>query len=297
MEAYITPQRIANSILLDRSFEGYYLLVEGKKDIKVYRKFIDENQGKLKPTFGKYNLRKVYSILSSAGFEKKIGIRDADFLRIKGNGKFDISYSDYIFPTDHHDSEVMIIGSNALDNLLNNVSTEEKIKQFEIKHNRSIRDLAYSLAYPMGCLKLANKKYNLGLSFKPERPESNKIKFKKIICDSRFISFGDATMINIVHEYSKNRGNILSCKETILEKLHDVMNTQHDITEIVNGHDLAEILFLIIKKGLGSSSRLLQDAECIEDALAMSFDITHFSQTHLFNTIKSWEKSNNSILI
>jgi len=297
MEAYMTPQRVANSILLDKSFAGYYLLVEGKKDIKVYRKFINENEGKLKPTFGKYNLREVYSRLSSAGFQKKIGIRDADFLRTKGNIKFDHSYSDWIFPTDHHDSEVMMINTDALNNLLRTVSTEEKIASFEEKHKTSIRNLAYSLAYPIGCLKLANKKHNLGLSFKPERPEGNRIKFKRLICDTRFTTLGNITMVNAIHEYSKNRDTVLADKVKILEKLQETMEENHNITEVVNGHDLAEVLYLIIKKGLSSTSKILQDADCIEDALAMTFDITHFSKTNLFSTLKNWETSNNMILI
>lgn len=297
MDTHITPQRVANSILLDKSFSGYYLLIEGKKDIKVYRKFINEHEGKLKPTFGKYNLREVYSRLSMAGFEKKIGIRDADFLRIEGNIKYDDSYSDHIFATDHHDSEVMMISTNALSTLLNTISTSEKISAFEKKHNSSVRDLAYGLAYPIGCLKLANKKFNLGLSFKPEKPDGNKIKFKKIICENKFIPLDNAAMINTVLEYSKNRGNELANRNLILEKLQETINLQHNVTEIVNGHDLAEVLLIIIKKGLASTNKLIQDSECIEDALAMSFDISHFSKTNLFSTIKNWEKLNNSILI
>ena len=61
MESEMTAVRIANSILQDSEFEGQYVLVEGVKDLRLYRKFILEDL-RVKPTFGKYKLRQVYEI-------------------------------------------------------------------------------------------------------------------------------------------------------------------------------------------------------------------------------------------
>jgi hypothetical protein len=36
MEESMTAERIANSIMQDNDFSGYHILVEGKKDIKIY---------------------------------------------------------------------------------------------------------------------------------------------------------------------------------------------------------------------------------------------------------------------
>ena len=39
MENHITPARIANSIEQDTSFGGTYLMLEGIKDLKLFKKF------------------------------------------------------------------------------------------------------------------------------------------------------------------------------------------------------------------------------------------------------------------
>ncbi|WP_220487934.1 hypothetical protein, partial [Klebsiella pneumoniae] len=125
-------------------------------------------------------------ILSGRGFNSKFCIRDADFLRVNGNEKFIPEFADDIFVTDGHDSEVMIFSSDALKSVLLITSTVEKIEAFEDKYGSSISARVFELAKPIGYLRYANKIHNLGLSFKPDRPEGKKIKYKKIICDKKF---------------------------------------------------------------------------------------------------------------
>ena len=62
MEAYITPERTANAIMQDSRFNGYYLIVEGKKDVKLYGKFINEETIRIKPAFGNEKVKKVLKI-------------------------------------------------------------------------------------------------------------------------------------------------------------------------------------------------------------------------------------------
>ena len=42
MESSMTAARIANAIEQDKSFLVFYFLVEGKKDIRLYKKFIND---------------------------------------------------------------------------------------------------------------------------------------------------------------------------------------------------------------------------------------------------------------
>lgn len=294
MEEHMTPERIANSIMQDSSFQGEYLLVEGSSDIKVYTKFFNSETVRIKQTFGKYKQREVYSILSSRGFTRKLGIRDADFLRIAGNSKYSKEYSDHIFITDGHDSEVMMINSSALENFLIVISNQEKVSAFEKKKSCTIRELLLNLARPIGCLRLANKRYSLGLSFKPEKADGNKIKFRKFICEKKIEFIGNDQLINTVFEYSRSRNEEIKSRELIKEKLEIIQAEDHPLSELVNGHDLAEILLIVAKKGLGSSNPILQDSGCIEDSLAMAFDYVKFSQTDLFCKVRNWEKSKNT---
>lgn len=289
MESEITAARIANSILQDEEFEGQYVLVEGIKDLRLYRKFIREEL-RMKPTFGKYNLRQVYEILENRQFDRMLGIRDADFLRIPNNPKFDQNYMSAIFATDSHDSEVMMIDSKALTDFLIVVSDLDKVKRFEDRAGKSIRNLLYELGYNIGCLKLANKRKNLGLVFKPEKPEGNVIKYKKFICDKNFTFIGNESLVAAALDYSRNRKTTLASKAIILHELEAVLAEKHDILEIVNGHDLAEILYLIVTKGLGSNSSVLSSADSVENSLIMSYDISQFTKTKLYRMIDDHQK-------
>lgn len=276
----------------DRFEGGAYLLVEGAKDIKVYSRLVNKNAVRIRQTHGKYKQREVYRILIERGFNSMLCVRDADFLRVPGNEKFNPEYAESIFATDGHDSEVMMIGSDALNNLLLITSADEKIKAFEGKHNCDIRSLVFELAKPIGYLRYANKKHNLGLSFKPERPEGNKIKFKKFICEKNFKIFNIDTMINTIYEYSKNRGKEVSSREIILEKFLEVSSLDIPIIELVNGHDISEILSMVITKGLQSDSKLIQDQTSVESSLALAYELRHFHGSNLFMTLQKWSTSN-----
>ena len=286
----MTAVRIANSILQDSEFEGQYVLVEGVKDLRLYRKFILEDL-RVKPTFGKYKLRQVYEILEGREFDRMLGIRDADFLRIPNNPKFDQNYMSAIFVTDSHDSEVMMIDSKALIDFLIVVSDLDKVKAFENRVGKSIRNLMYDLGYTIGCLKLANKRKNLGLLFKPEKAGGNVIKYKKFICDKTFTFLGNESLVTAAVDYSRNRSADLASKPIILHALEAVLAENHDTLEVVNGHDLAEILYLIATKGLGSNSSLLSSADSVENSLIMSYDIAQFTKTKLYGMIDSHQKS------
>lgn len=298
MERHITADRIANSIMQEDKFEGgAYLLVEGAKDIKVYGRLVDKNTVRIRQTHGKYKQREVYKILTERGFRSKLCVRDADFLRVPGNEKFISNYQESIFATDGHDSEVMMISSEALENLLLITSTNEKIKAFENKNGCDIRSLVLELAKPIGYLRYANKKYKLGLSFKPERPEGKGIKFKKFICEKTFKIFSTDAMINTVFEYSKNRGQEVHSREIIMERLIEVSNADIPVLELVNGHDISEILSIIITKGLQSDNALIQDQASVESALTLAYELRYFQDSNLFMTLQQWSTTNGINLV
>lgn len=288
----MTSARMANAIMQDTSFKGYHILVEGVQDVKLFKRLFLENNARLSITHGKHNMRDVYEILTTRNFDKKIGVRDADFLRIKNNGKYNKNFSLAIFPTDYHDAEGMVINSPAMMHFLEVISTKDKINNFE-KSNGPIIDLIYNLSYPLACLRLANKRFELGLSFKPKERDGNKIKFKKFICDKKANYLGDESLVNTVHEYSKNRGSQVSAQAYILEKLAEVKAENHSIKEIVNGHDIAEILFIVCKKYLNSQHKALVNADCVEDMMFLAYESSYFKSSNLFSLINTWECGTN----
>ena len=247
--------------------------------------------------FGKDNVRDVYDILSERGFNNKLGIRDSDFLRIQPNPKYKENYDKDIFITDHHDAEMMIAESQALENFILTTSNDEKVSSFEKNIELTIRELLYGLLYQLGCLKLANKRHKLGLYFKPKDPDGNKIKYKNIVCVRTFKTTGIEALVRTIIQYSNDKGDTTASKDEIIEKLNSVISENHPPTEIINGHDLAEVLLIICKKGLKSKKKFLQDSASVEDSLAMSFDSSHFSKTNLYSSLIEWEKRNKTHIL
>lgn len=294
MEQHITPERIANSLMQDTRFKGTHVLVEGIKDLKVYTKFFNREEVRLTQTTGKYKLREAYGILSSRGFTRKIAIRDADFLRVKGNIKFDQDFKDDIFVTDGHDSEVMMIMVDTLEDLLS-VGVDQQIQRaFEKKANSTIKKVVLDLAYLTGCLRLADKKENLGLSFKPASPDGNRIRFKKFICEKTF-SLNIDQMIHIVWEYSKNRQKVVSTKQVIRAAFDKILLQENNYEDMINGHDVAEIVCIIASVALKSKSNIFQHPDRVEESLALSFDRGKFRKTNLFQNINRWQGERNLV--
>lgn len=289
MERYITPERTANAIMQDKRFHGYHLIVEGKKDEKLYGKFINKDEVKIKPAFGNEKVKRVIEILDERGFEKKIGIIDADFKRI-------LNITENIgglFITDDHDIEVMIIKTKALEHVLNIYCNDAKISAFEKKIGVSIREAIFSLGKEIGYLKLANKVYDLGLVFKPENPEGNQTKYNKFTCNKSFNFLGSGALIEAATNYSRNRSDVIKDKAEIQEKYEEFSNQELDLTQLVNGHDLANFLYILMKKILKSRSKMLNDFGCVEDSLILAYDFSYFKKTQLFTQIVKWSKKRN----
>jgi len=290
MERDISVARIANAICQDTSFSGVHLLVEGKQDSKLYSKFIQKKNVRVQIALGKYRLRQVYTLLMERGMDSVVGIRDADFLRIKDNPKYSLNFSEAIFPTDCHDAEIMMASCGILDDLLALVCDPEIIDNFVTKYS-PLFALITGAIYPIGCLRLANKRFGLGLSFKPERPGGNQLKFRRFVVESRWMSDVNA-MINTVWEYSQNRGLQVASKDDIQGALATVMNENHPQQDISNGHDFAAVFHLVLTKGLKSSNSLLKDPGCVQDLLIAHFDLKRFALTTLYRSVQQWAATN-----
>ena len=289
MDQYITPERIANSLCQDVDFKGCAILVEGKKDRKLYGKFLNKDLVRIVETFGKYKQRAIYEILEQRGFDRKIGIRDADFLRIPENPKFDPNYSGGIFATDYHDSEIMAIKNGALSKFVSAVLDENIVQPFEVKIGKKFETIVLELAYILGCLKLANKRFELGLSFKPEKVDGNKLKLHKFICFKTATFLGANILVNTVFEYSKNRGQEVAKRDLIAEKLNYILAKNLPLLEVVNGHDACEIIFLLAHDGIKTNNKSIQNSDGIEDMLRLAFDFSDFSKTNLIGHMQEWQ--------
>ena len=287
MEEFITPERTANAILQDNNFEGHYLIVEGDKDIKLYGKFINNQNFRIKPAFGNEKVKEVLRILEERGFDKKIGIIDSDFNKILEN-ELDI---DGLFITDDHDIEVMIIKTKALENVIRIFCSEAKIRKFEKANSTTIRTALLNIGKEIGYLKLANKLHNLGLVFKPKTADGNLIKYSNFTCDKTLSFLGDVKLVDTIMNYSRVKSPSMKVKDEIVKTFNEIKAENYDLNQLVNGHDLSNLLYLLMKKALASRNKMLVNNNSVEDSLILSYEYDYFKKTELYSDLRVWADS------
>lgn len=288
MIEHITAERTANAIMQDTSFNGSFIVVEGMKDYKLYSKFINvDNQVVIKQVGGRKKVIEVIEILNDRNFNRKVGIIDSDFSKLL---KEELKV-DNLFLTDYHDIEVMMFDSPAIHTTLNMYISTEKLKEF--LNGREVENIIMNIAERIGILKLANSLHNLGLSFKPKNADGRTLKYREFICDRTLNYKGEEKLIQTVCNYSNNRGNTISKIEIVKEKIAEVYEMEYDLEQLVNGHDLTNILFILLKKVLRSNNGSLYDYNSIEDALIMSYEARFWIETELFKNLYDWSTLNN----
>lgn len=292
MENNLLAHRIANAIMMDNSFKGHYLIVEGNKDYKLFSKFIDDKNVKIKEAFGFEKVKLALQILSDRGYTNKLGIIDCDFSEI-----LNIEHNvDGLFITDMHDIEVMIIKTQSLETVLRTFVSTAKIKAFENKKGKSIRESIFEIGQEIGYLKLANKIHDLGIIFKPQTADGNQIKYKDFIDDKEFNFNGRKSMINSLLNYSRSKSKNLKLELEITQRLDEIASKTYDINHVVNGHDLSNIILLLIKKVFSSTSKMLNDFNAIEDSLTLAYEYEDFKKTELYKGIANFEIANTTTI-
>jgi hypothetical protein len=287
MEEFITPERTANAIMQDKSFTGHYLFVEGNKDVKLYGKFINHNNVKIKPAFGNEKVKTILSILENRGFDKKIGIIDSDFNKILDN-EIDI---DGLFVTDDHDIEVMIIKTRALENVIRIFCSNAQIVKFEKDNNTTIRNSLLKVGKEIGYLKLASNIHDLGLIFKPKKADGNLIKYSNFTCDKTLSYLGDDKLIDTIINYSRVKSPAMKTKPEIEEVFLKLKKDEFDLNQLVNGHDLSNLLYILMKKVLKSRNKMLVNNNSVEDSLILSYEYDYFKETDIYSSLKEWSDS------
>jgi len=287
IKEHITPESRANSILLDKSFKGSYLVVEGKTDYLFFSKFIEKENCRINIAFGNQNVIQILDILEKRNYTKAIGIIDADFRKILNK----IPKNKNIILTETHDIETLIMESSIFEYVLESLSSNEKYNIFLSKINVSIKEYILELAKPIAILKLINETENLELRFKSLNIDGNTIKYNEFINKETFTFISLEKLIVAIKNY--NQKPALSVEE-LKSKIEIYLKNSYNLYEICNGHDITNIISIGLQKKLGSINI---SADEIGKLLIMSYDFNYFKTTELYNNIISLLKSNQIINI
>jgi hypothetical protein len=288
LEKYITPARIANSILLKSNFKGTYLIVEGNSDFALYRKFVVTQFCQIEIAFGYQNVLDVISELSNRGFHDAIGLIDTDFRLLDE----EVPTVPDVIVTDFHDLDLMIFMSEALETILAHYAKPNKIDALlaELQVG-DIRSIFLELALPLAYLKWANKHHNFGLVFKPLTADGKPLNVSKFISVDTLEFKGYDDMIKTVIDYSSNKSEVTATLDKISQLTKEMVNKSNDMLQLCNGHDVVSIFALSLRKKLSNLNANAVTSKHLENELIFSYDSRYFEQTDLYKRIKSWEKA------
>jgi hypothetical protein len=275
---YLTDDRVANQIRLRReTYAGVFLLVEGVSDKTFYERFIEKSTCELvsipgKPS-SKLRVISVLTILEKSDFRGVLAIVDSDFDCIKPSS----NNSPNLLRTDSHDLETMLIDSPALEKVVTEFGSQDKIKQF----NRNVRLTLLEAGASVGYLLYISECDGLNLKFEG-------ITFSKFMNENT-LQIDELQLIQEV----KNKSQTWSLNnEELHKRLLQEKARKHDLLQVCCGHHLVEVLSLSLRKTIGSNKADDVTPVCLERSLRLAYEAIYFRDTQLYSDIRAWESHN-----
>ncbi|KYC38590.1 hypothetical protein WA1_36005 [Scytonema hofmannii PCC 7110] len=260
-----------------RSSNIWISIGRGGSDKTFYERFVDKVVCQLVSVSGKPSSKlrviAVLGILEKSTFQGILAIIDADFERLET-----LTYSSpNLLRTDTHDLETMLINSQALNKVVAEFGSEEKIAQF----SRDVRLALLETGMSVGYLRWLSQRNGMNLTFEG-------IRFSKFI-DEQTLQIDELKLIREV----KNKSQAFSLKdEDLQQQLMSQKNNSYDPWQICCGHDLVQLLSLGLRKAIGSNKVADVEPNSLERNLRLAYEEVYFWKTHLYVHIRTWESKN-----
>ena len=261
----------ANDIRLRRqNHPGPFLVVEGRDDRLFMERYTCTEKCKIVVAQGKRDVCGVIEILDKNDFDGVLGLIDADFDRIEDTQ----NRGRNILMHEYHDLETMLICSPALDHILVELGSRNKIEDF----GASVLEALVSRGLPLGYLRLYSRENALDLKF-------NGLNYGTWIDPTSF----EASTARLITEV-KNKSQRPDLSSSQLEDaIRELEGANHDPLEICNGTDLVEILSLGLRRRLGDQNASAVTAEALRRALRLAYSDQNFRTSALGVDIQHWE--------
>ena len=268
-----SPSVKANAIRLKRQVhKGCFLVVEGRDDRLFFEQFVDRDVCWITVADGKENVTDVIGALEAECFPGVVGIMDADFDHIEGYRWS----SDNLIVLEVVDLEALLIRSSALDRVLVELGSGEKIAEFG-----SIREALVRAAVPIGCLRLHSLRARLSLTFQG-------LKYRRYI-DVKSLAVDPHALVREV----KNRSQRfeLNCHD-VVGVIDTIQRSVPDHWMVCYGADMVAILAVGLRKTLGTNSARAVTAEVVRRCLRLAFQWSDLRKSALDRDLREWAARN-----
>lgn len=269
-----SPQIQANAIRQKRQVhKGCFLIVEGRDDRLFFRHFVDCTACSITVAEGKQNVADIISILEADQFSGMIGVVDADLDHIEGHQ----SFSDNLIVLETVDLEALLIQSSALDRILVELGSREKISQFD----RDVREYLITAASWIGCLRLHSQRTDLNLRFQ-------NLKYAKC-CIFESLSINIEALVQEVMNYSQRHD--LS-RDDVVNDLTYIHQSINDLWLISYGRDMIGILSHGLRKVLGTNDAKDVAPDILKRGLRLAFSWDDMNKSILSQNLHKWAEQN-----
>ncbi len=272
MREFITSEALANRIRQRRTtHKGAFLIVEGSSDAKFYGQMIDKNHCQLlPPAEGRDKAIKALKILQRDTAPDVIAIVDRDFDELNGT----LPNLPNLFFTDTHDLETLLLQSPALEKLLNEFASEDKLTRF----GQNLREVLLISGSAIGYLLWVSLQDAMHLKFEG-------IDFPKFV-DEVTLKINETKLIEEVKNKSQQPGINTA---DLQERLKQQKNASHDLWQICCGHDLISILSVGLRRAIGSRKPNDITPDILERSLRLAYEQVYFQKTQLYGAIALWQ--------
>ena len=273
MMLYRSPHAIANHIRMMRSQRVCaWLVVEGSNDRQFFLEYIDPDNCSIQIAQGKENVLEVLRILNTDQFNGVLGIVDADFDRIDQHTR---RVRNLVSP-EFHDLDVLLIRSDALNSVLREYGSENKLKQLSKDPLQSLSEATF----PIAALRIYSKRKNLRLKFQG-------LDFGDFV-DRTTLRMNSNELVRRVMVNSQNHFAAVPQAVALLQEIEQQGYPDH---EMCSGKDLLETLSIALKKKFGSvTNHTWITADQLRKYLRMSFNESMFQSTELYGAVRHWER-------
>jgi Protein of unknown function (DUF4435) len=274
MKDSLNEHTIANSIRQAKQIlSSTFVIVEGDTDSRVYKNFIGKNNCQMQVAHNKSNTIKALEILQKNNVTGVLAIVDADFDNLEAKNQNVAN----LFLTDFHDLECLILISPALEKVLAEFGSENKINKF----SKDIRETLFEIGSFIGYFRWISLSDELNLTFED-------LDFGKFI-DKNNLNFSLDSSITTV----KNKSQKLNIDNAhISQQINNLASQNHDRKQVTCGKDLVETLSLALQKVLGTNNSNSVTSDIIARDLRLAYEFEFFVLTNLYQNIKKWETQN-----
>jgi hypothetical protein len=254
------------------------LVVEGADDERFFKPFINSDRCSVVISAGWENAVSGLMIVRKNGRKGVLVVIDLDYRAVLGTHSDD---PDIIYTADH-DIEIAMVSSTAFDKVIYELGAHHKINNFSSSID-DVRELIYSLARPIGALRLYAQETGLSLKF-------DDYDYKHMTLD---MTIDVPEFVRVI--FARSKIGLSDC-DAVIVSMRQKKASIHD-NQLCCGHDICVAIGKSLQSKLGNQNAKFVTRELMGRNLRLAYGEAEFVNTHLYKEVKAWECSNPSFIV